>query len=93
MSRVRMVADLRHWDAFRPPVEAGQPLRWAQRPVLHALIVNLWRNRTSESDGEHVSLTNATVSEAYGWSRGLTHGTLQLLDELKLLAQGQTLCF
>ena len=23
VSRVRMVADLRHWDAFRPPVEAG----------------------------------------------------------------------
>jgi len=65
VSRVRMVADLRHWDAFRPPVEAGQPLRWAQRPVLHAVIVNLWRNRMPEPDGERVYLTNATVSDPW----------------------------
>ena len=26
VSRVRMVADLRHWDAFRPSVEAERPL-------------------------------------------------------------------
>ena len=65
VSRVRMVADLRHWDAFRPPVEAEQPLRWAQRPVLHAVIVNLWRNRAPEPDGERVYLTNAAVSDPW----------------------------
>jgi len=65
VSRVRLVADLRHWDAFRPPVEAGPPLRWAQRPVLHAVIVNLWRNRTPEPDGERVYLTNAAVSDPW----------------------------
>lgn len=65
VSRVRMVADLRHWDAFRPPVDAERPLRWAQRPVLHAVIVNLWRNRTPEPDGERVYLTNAAVSDPW----------------------------
>jgi hypothetical protein len=65
VSRVRVSSDLRHWDAFRPPVAAGRPLRWAQRPVLHAVIVNLWRNRTPEADGERVYLTNAPVSDPW----------------------------
>lgn len=65
VSRVRMVADLRHWDAFRPPVDAERPLRWAQRPVLHAVIVNLWRNLAPEPDGERVYLTNAAVSDPW----------------------------
>jgi len=65
VSRVRMVADLRHWEAFRPPVAAGQPLRWAQRPVLHAVIVHLWRNRAPEPEGERVYLTNAAVSDPW----------------------------
>ena len=71
VSRVRMVADLRHWDAFRPPVDAERPLRWAQRPVLHAVIVNLWRNRTPEPDGERVYLTNAAVSDPWVGGRRL----------------------
>lgn len=65
VSRVRVVSDLRHWDAFRPPVDAERPLRWAQRPVLHAVIVNLWRNRAPEPDGERVYLTNAAVSNPW----------------------------
>jgi len=65
LSRVRMVADLRHWEAFRPPVEAERPLRWAQRPVLHAVIINLWRNRAPEPDGERVYLTNAPVRDPW----------------------------
>ncbi len=65
VSRVRVVSDLRHWDAFRPPVDAERPLRWAQRPVLHAVIVNLWRNRAPEPDGERVYLTNAAVSDPW----------------------------
>jgi hypothetical protein len=65
VSRVRVSADLRHWAAFRPPVAVGRPLRWAQRPVLHAVIVNLWRNRTPEPAGERVYLTNAPVSDPW----------------------------
>ena len=65
VSRVRVVADLRYWDTFRPPVEIGQRLRWAQRPILHAVIVNLWRNRMPEPEGERVYLTNATVSDPW----------------------------
>jgi hypothetical protein len=65
VSRVRVVSDLRHWDAFRPPVEAEHPLRWAQRSVLHAVVVNLWRNRAPEPDGERVYVTNATVSDPW----------------------------
>ena len=65
VSRVRMVADLRHWDAFRPPVKAGQRLRWEQRPVLYAVIINQWRNRAPEPDGERVYLTNAAVSDPW----------------------------
>jgi hypothetical protein len=63
--RVRMVADLRYWDAFRPPVKASQRLRWEQRPVLAAIILNQWRNRTPEPDGERVYLTNAVVSDPW----------------------------
>ena len=65
VSRVRMVADLRHWDAFRPPVKAGRRLHWEQRPVLAAVIINQWRNRTPEADGERVYLTNAVVSDPW----------------------------
>jgi len=65
VSRVRVVTDLRHWEAFRPPVETERPLRWALRPVLHAVIVNLWRNRMPEPDGERVHLTNATISDPW----------------------------
>ena len=65
VSRVRVVSDLRHWDAFRPPVDAARPLRWAQRPVLHAVIVNVWRNRMPEADGERVYLTNVAVSDPW----------------------------
>ncbi len=65
VSRVRTVADLRHWDAFRPPVDAERPLRWAQRPVLHAMIVNQWRNRAPEPGSERVYLTNTPVSDPW----------------------------
>ena len=65
VARVRLVADLRHWDAFRPPVDAARPLRWAQRPVLHAVIVNQWRNRTPEPASERGYLTNAPVSDPW----------------------------
>jgi hypothetical protein len=46
-------------------VDAERPLRWAQRPVLHAVIVNQWRNRAPEPDGERVYLTNAAVSDPW----------------------------
>jgi hypothetical protein len=65
ISRVRVVTDLQHWDAFRPPVAAEQPLHWAQRPVLHAVIINLWRNRVPEPDSERVYLTNAAVTDPW----------------------------
>ena len=65
VSRVRLVADLRHWDAFRPPVDAARPLRWAQRPILHAVVVNQWRNHTPEPASQRVYLTNAAVNDPW----------------------------
>ena len=59
VSRVRVVSDLRQWDNYRPPVEEGQRLTWEERPVLTAVIVNLWRNQRTNLDGERVYLTNA----------------------------------
>ena len=45
LSRVRVVCDLRQWDNYRPPAAAGQRLTWEERPVRHAVILNLWRNQ------------------------------------------------
>jgi hypothetical protein len=65
VSRVRMVQDLRQWDNFRPPVEADKPLRWAQRPVLHTVVVNMWRNRAADPDGGRVYVTNTPSTDPW----------------------------
>jgi Transposase DDE domain len=65
VSRVRVVSDLRQWENYRPPVEEGQRLTWENRPVLTAVIVNLWRNRTPNLDGDRVYLTNIAVSDPW----------------------------
>jgi hypothetical protein len=65
VSRVRVVQDLRQWDNFRPPVEAGQPLKWAQRPVLHTGVVNQWRNRAADPDSGRVYGTNAPITDPW----------------------------
>jgi hypothetical protein len=65
VSRVRVVSDLRQWENYRPPVAEGQRLTWENRPVLTAVIVNLWRNRAPNPDGDRVYLTNATVSDPW----------------------------
>ena len=65
VSRVRVVNNLRHWENYRPPVEAGQRLTWEERPVLNAVILNLWRNQAPPQDGERVYLTNAPVTDPW----------------------------
>ena len=59
VSRVRVAQGLRQWDTFRPPVAEGQPLKWAQRPVLHTGVVNMWRNQAADPDGGRGYVTNA----------------------------------
>jgi hypothetical protein len=65
VSRVRVVPGLRQWDNFRPPVEEGKRLKWAQRPVLHTVVVNLWRNRATDPDGGRVYVTNAPITDPW----------------------------
>jgi Transposase DDE domain len=65
VSRLRMVRDLRHWENYRPPAEEGKRLTWENRPVLTAVIVNLWRNRAPDADGGRVYLTNAAVTDPW----------------------------
>ena len=65
VSRVRVVQDLRQWDSFRPPVEAGKPLKWEQRPVLHTVVVNLWRNQAADPDSGRVYVTNTPISDPW----------------------------
>jgi hypothetical protein len=65
ISRVRVVCDLRQWDNYRPPAEEGQRLTWEERPVLHAVILKLWRNQVPPQDGERVYLTNAPVTDPW----------------------------
>ena len=65
VSRVRMVSDLRHWENYRPPAEEGKRLTWENRPVLTAVIVNLWRNRAPDADGGRVYLTNAAIADPW----------------------------
>ena len=65
VSRVRVVQDLRQWDNFRPPVAAGKPLQWEQRPVLHTVVVNMWRNRAADPEGGRVYVTNAPVADPW----------------------------
>jgi hypothetical protein len=65
VSRVRVAQGLRQWDTFRPPVEAGQPLKWAQRPVLHTVVVNMWRNQAADPEGGRVYVTNAPITDPW----------------------------
>jgi hypothetical protein len=65
VSRVRLVQGLRQWDNFRPPVEQSKPLHWAQRPVLHTVVVNLWRNQAADPDGGRVYVTNAPITDPW----------------------------
>jgi hypothetical protein len=60
-----VVNNLRHWEHYRPPVEAGQRLTWEERPVLNAVIINLWRNQAPPQDAERVYLTNAPVTDPW----------------------------
>jgi len=65
VSRVRVAQGLRQWDNFRPPVEEGKPLQWAQRPVLHTVVVNMWRNQAADPDGGRVYVTDAPITDPW----------------------------
>ena len=65
ISRVRVVRDLRHWENYRPPAEEGQRLTWEKRPILNAVVINLWRNAPPHPNGERVYLTNAAITDPW----------------------------
>ena len=65
VSRVRVAQGLRQWDNFRPPAEEGKPLKWAQRPVLHTVVVNMWRNQAADPDGGRVYVTDAPITDPW----------------------------
>ena len=58
LSQLRVVREIRAWASYRPPVVAGKPLAWRDRPTLTAVIVNLWRNQPPGEHGPRVYLTN-----------------------------------
>jgi len=62
VSRVRVVPGLHQWDNFRPPVEEKKPLKWAQRPVLHTVVVNMWRNQAADPEGGRGYVTDAPIT-------------------------------
>ena len=63
LTRLQTVTDIRTWESYRPPAEAGQPLRFADRPALNAVIVRLWNNKAA--DTPRIFLTNQAVDNPW----------------------------
>lgn len=65
VTRVKPVTGIRTWTNYRPPKIAGKRLKWDKRPVLNAVVVTLWRNKTPSKDGPRVYLTNGAVDKPW----------------------------
>jgi len=65
VTRVQPVTGIRTWTNYRPPKVAGKRLKWEERPVLNAVVVTLWRNKTPSKDGPRVYLTNGAVDKPW----------------------------
>lgn len=62
-TRLQTVSEIRTWESYRPPPVAGEQLRFAHRPALHAVIVRIWQNQ--ELDHPCIFLTNQAVDNPW----------------------------
>jgi hypothetical protein len=60
---LQTVTEIRTWESYRPPPVAGEQLRFANRPALHAVIVRIWQNQ--ELDHPCIFLTNQAVDNPW----------------------------
>jgi Transposase DDE domain len=63
LTRIQVVTDIRTWESYRPPKEAGKPLRFADRPALNAVLVRIWNNVVLEQP--RIFLTNGSVAQPW----------------------------
>jgi hypothetical protein len=63
LTRLQTVTDIRTWENYRPPPEAGKHLRFADRPALNAVIVRIWNNKDAEDP--RIFLTNDAVDNPW----------------------------
>jgi hypothetical protein len=64
LTRVEIASDIRTWESYRPPAQAGKHLRHQQRPALHAVLVRLWRNHDLKEQ-PRIYLTNRPVADPW----------------------------
>jgi hypothetical protein len=64
LTRVVIANDIRTWESYRPPAQAGRHLRHQDRPALHAVLVRLWRNQDLKEQ-PRIYLTNRPVADPW----------------------------
>jgi len=65
VTRIKSATGIRTWTNYRPPKVPGERLTWKDRPVLNAVVVTLWHNKTPSKDGPRVYLTNGPVDDPW----------------------------
>jgi hypothetical protein len=79
LTRVETASDIRTWESYRPPPQAGRHLRHEHRPALHAVLVRMWRNHDLQAQ-PRIYLTNRPLVDP--WS------ILDLYDDRSWIENG-----
>ena len=64
LTRVETASDIRTWESYRPPLQAGKHLRHEKRPALNAVLVRMWRNHDLQAQ-PRIYLTNRPVVDPW----------------------------
>lgn len=64
LTRVETASDIRTWESYRPPLQAGKHLRHEKRPALHAVLVRVWRNHDLQAE-PRIYLTNRPIVDPW----------------------------
>jgi hypothetical protein len=64
LTRVETASDIRTWESYRPPAQAGKHLRHDKRPALNAVLVRVWRNQDLQAE-PRIYLTNRPITDPW----------------------------
>jgi hypothetical protein len=64
LTRVETASDIRTWESYRPPPQAGRHLRHQDRPALHAVLVRMWCNHDLQAE-PRIYLTNRPIVDPW----------------------------
>jgi hypothetical protein len=64
LTRVETASEIRTWESYRPPPQAGKHLRHEHRPALQAVLVRVWRNHDRQAE-PRIYLTNRPVADPW----------------------------